>query len=89
MPATPGDEQSVMANQKRGQNGVSKALKVAHPAPVSSIAIKPAAPPPLPAGDLRLTVNLRGDVHRALKVRAAQDRTTVGEMIEAWVDSWD
>lgn len=42
----------------------------------------------VPAGDVRLTVNIRDDVHQALKIRAVQERTTVGELIEAWVDGW-
>ena len=42
----------------------------------------------VPAGDVRLTVNIRDDVHQRLKIRAVQERTTVGELIEAWVDGW-
>ena len=42
----------------------------------------------VPAGDVRLTVNIRDDVHQALKIRAVQERTTVGDLIEAWVDGW-
>ena len=42
----------------------------------------------VPAGDMRLTVNIRDDVHQALKIRAVQERSTVGELIEAWVDGW-
>ena len=42
----------------------------------------------VPSGDVRLTANIRGDLHLKLKIRAAQERTTVGELIEAWVESW-
>jgi len=42
----------------------------------------------VPAGDVRLTVNIREDVHKALRIRAINDKTTVGDMIEAWVDGW-
>lgn len=42
----------------------------------------------VPAGDVRLTVNVRDDVHQALKIRAVQERTTVGDLIEAWVNGW-
>lgn len=42
----------------------------------------------VPDGDVRLTANIRGDVHLALKIRAAQERTTVGELIEQWVEGW-
>jgi hypothetical protein len=42
----------------------------------------------IPEGDVRLTANVRGDLHMALKMRAVQERTTVGELIEAWIASW-
>lgn len=42
----------------------------------------------IPSGDVRLTANIRGDLHLKLKIRAAQERTTVGELIEQWVQSW-
>ena len=42
----------------------------------------------VPAGDVRLTVNIRGDLHLKLKIRAAQERTTVGELIEQWIAGW-
>ncbi len=43
----------------------------------------------VPAGDVRLTVNIRDDLHQALKIRAVQERTTVGDLIETWVASWE
>lgn len=42
----------------------------------------------VPEGDVRLTANIRGDLHLKLKIRAAQERTTVGELIEQWVETW-
>jgi hypothetical protein len=42
----------------------------------------------VPEGDVRLTANIRGDLHIKLKIRAAQERTTVGELIEQWIESW-
>lgn len=42
----------------------------------------------IPAGDVRLTANIRGDLHLKLKIRAAEQRTTVGELIEQWIESW-
>lgn len=42
----------------------------------------------VPAGDVRLTVNIRDDVHQTLKIRAVQERTTVGDLIEQWVGGW-
>lgn len=42
----------------------------------------------VPEGDVRLTANIRGDLHLKLKIKAAEQRTTVGELIERWVESW-
>ena len=42
----------------------------------------------VPEGDIRLTVNIRADIHQRLKIRAVQERTTVGDLIEAWVEGW-
>ncbi len=35
-----------------------------------------------PSGDKRLTINIRADIHKKLKVAAAKRETTVGELIE-------
>ena len=42
----------------------------------------------VPDGDVRLTANIRGDLHMKLKMRSVQERTTIGELIEQWVESW-
>jgi hypothetical protein len=42
----------------------------------------------VPDGDVRLTANIREDLHQKLKIHAVQERTTVGELIERWVESW-
>jgi len=42
----------------------------------------------VPEGDVRLTANIRGDLHMKLKVRAVLERTTEGELIEQWIDNW-
>lgn len=39
-----------------------------------------------PSGDVRLTVNMRGDLHMRLKMEAVKNRTTVGEILEAMVE---
>ena len=41
----------------------------------------------IPTGDVRLSANIRGDLHLKLKIRAAEQRTTVGAMIEQWVET--
>lgn len=35
-----------------------------------------------PSGDIRLTVNIREDLHMRLKMEAVKRRTTVGEILE-------
>lgn len=42
----------------------------------------------VPTGDVRLTANIRADLHLKLKIRAAQERTTAGELIEQWIERW-
>jgi hypothetical protein len=42
----------------------------------------------VPEGDVRLTANIRADLHLKLKIRAAEQRTTVGELIEQWIEAW-
>jgi hypothetical protein len=39
----------------------------------------------VPEGDVRLTANIRQDLHLKLKIAAAQRRTTIGEIIEELV----
>lgn len=40
----------------------------------------------VPEGDVRLTANIRGDLHMKLKIKAARERTTIGEMIEQLIE---
>lgn len=40
----------------------------------------------IPAGDVRITANINSDLHLKLKIRAAEQRTTVGEIIEQWIE---
>lgn len=40
----------------------------------------------VPAGDVRLTANIREDLHLKLKIEAAKQRTTVGELIERMIE---
>jgi hypothetical protein len=54
----------------------SKARNAAAAADVSATSRFP------PSGDIRLTVNIRGDLHMRLKMEAVKRRTTVGEILE-------
>ena len=38
-----------------------------------------------PSGDKRLTINIRSDVHKKLKIAAVERETTVGEIVEKLV----
>ena len=40
----------------------------------------------VPDGDVRLTANIREDLHLKLKIEAAKRRTTVGELIEQLIE---
>lgn len=40
----------------------------------------------VPEGDVRLTANIRDDLHLKLKIAAARRRTTIGELIEELVE---
>lgn len=42
----------------------------------------------VPEGDVRLTANIRQDLHLKLKIAAAHRRTTIGEMIEELIDRY-
>lgn len=42
----------------------------------------------VPEGDVRLTANIREDLHLRLKIAAAKQRTTIGELIEVLVDKY-
>lgn len=39
----------------------------------------------VPAGDVRLSANINQDIHLKLKIAAARERTTIGELIERLV----
>jgi len=40
----------------------------------------------VPSGDVRMTANIRSDLHIKLKIAAAERRTTIGELIEELVE---
>lgn len=40
----------------------------------------------IPEGDVRLTANIRQDLHLKLKIQAAKQRTTIGEIVEELID---
>lgn len=40
----------------------------------------------VPQGDVRLTANIRQDLHLRLKIAAAEQRTTIGELLEEMIE---
>ncbi len=42
----------------------------------------------VPEGDVRLTANIRADLHLKLKIAAARRRTTIGEILEELVGNY-
>ncbi|MBI1919503.1 MAG: hypothetical protein HYS23_00330 [Geobacter sp.] len=42
----------------------------------------------VPEGDVRLTANIRQDLHLKLKIEAAHRRTTIGDLIEELVERY-
>ena len=42
----------------------------------------------VPEGDVRLTANIRADLHLKLKIAAARRRTTIGELLEELVEKY-
>ncbi len=73
---------STRSDDKAEDLNKNKSKKTARKAPEA------AKSGPVPVGDVRLTVNIRKDLHLKLKIRAARRRTTIGELIEKWVSSW-
>ena len=55
--------------------------------PKKGKAVRP-SPGPVPKGDVRLTANIREDLHLKLKIVSATRRTTIGELIEDLVDRY-
>jgi hypothetical protein len=53
-----------------------------------AVKIKESLSGQVPEGDIRLTANIRDDLHLKLKITAARRRTTIGELIEELVEKY-
>ncbi len=69
--------QSPAPRGTKGKKDNPAARKAAAPKAVSGL---------VPEGDVRLTANIRQDLHLRLKIAAAHRRTTIGEIIEELVE---
>lgn len=69
--AKPAATQQKQPAAKQGAKGAKRVN--AAPAKLSGL---------VPEGDVRLTANIRQDLHLKLKIAAAHKRTTIGEIIE-------
>lgn len=76
------EKAAVLPKRPTGARGRGKVSDVKLPVkakPVSGL---------VPTGDVRLTANIREDLHLKLKIAAAHRRTTIGELIEELVDRY-
>jgi hypothetical protein len=64
----------------------AKRQETARPAPRGQLA--KGMPGSVPDGDVRLTANIRHDLHLKLKIAAATRRTTIGELLEDLVEQY-
>jgi len=101
-PATPAPLQSEPAEDKAEEAVVEKTakpVKKEKPAAKRTIPPRKELPPPpqpataprsglVPEGDVRLTANIREDLHLKLKIAAARRRTTIGEIIEELIETY-
>jgi len=55
---------------------------------LEKVAMKSPLSGQVPEGDVRLTANIREDLHLKLKIAAARRRTTIGELLEEMVEKY-
>jgi hypothetical protein len=55
-------------------------------APETAAAVDKSVSGQVPEGDVRLTANIRKDLHMKLKMQAVMKETTIGELLEALID---
>jgi hypothetical protein len=84
-PAPRKTQQKTQAPQKPAPRE-TKRKQAAQQPPVRKDAVAKAVSGLVPEGDVRLTANIRQDLHLRLKIAAAHRRTTIGEIIEELVE---
>ncbi len=92
-----GTRDSGPEKQSSKERAPKKAKEAQKPSPLATTskkaaksAVRKAVAKPVsglvPEGDVRLTANIRQDLHLRLKIAAAHRRTTIGEIIEELVE---
>lgn len=76
-----GDQKATQAASKGKPAPTPRKARGKAPAPGKSLSGQ------VPEGDVRLTANIRAELHLRLKIAAATQRTTVGELIERLIES--
>lgn len=69
-----------------GDQSAKQGEAIPRPAPKAEKATTSHRSGLVPTGDVRLTANIREDLHLKLKIEAAKQRTTVGELIERMIE---
>lgn len=79
---------ATVEGDKRPQKGADKAGAEKRPSRATQAATESPASMSgkVPEGDVRLTANVRQDLHLKLKIAAAEQRTTIGELIEDMIE---
>ena len=80
------------APEKGAAEKPSKRVEAGKTRPGKKGKVSKAAPPRVsglvPEGDVRLTANIRQELHLKLKIASAYRRTTIGEIIEELVEKY-
>lgn len=78
---------AAVVNFAEGRTGPARSRARAAPKTTASVSGASDSSRFPPHGDVRLTVNLRADLHMKLKIDAAQRYTTIGQIIEDLVQA--
>lgn len=73
-----GGKSASIASESGGKKKTAKGIE--------KVVIKSPLSGQVPKGDVRLTANIREDLHLKLKIAAARRRTTIGELLEEMVE---
>jgi len=82
------DQATAVKTAVKKSEAASKAIAKRLRSPVTQTKAAKAVSGLVPAGDVRLTANIRQDLHLKLKIAAAHRRTTIGEIIEELVTKY-